>query len=50
MARLAKPLSDTEIKNAKPKDKEYNLADGSGLQSELNQMARNSGCLTTHTQ
>jgi integrase len=32
MARLAKPLSDTEIKNAKAKDKEYNLADGAGLQ------------------
>ena len=31
MARTAKPLSDTEIKNAKPKDKIYNLADGKGL-------------------
>lgn len=35
MARLAKPLSDTEIKTAKPKDKEYNLADGSGLQIRI---------------
>ena len=31
MARITKPLSDTEIKNAKPKDKIYNLADGKGL-------------------
>lgn len=31
MARVAKPLSDTQIRNAKPKDKEYNLADGQGL-------------------
>jgi hypothetical protein len=26
------PLTDTEIKNAKPKDKDYTLADGNGLQ------------------
>jgi integrase len=32
MARLTKPLTDTELKTTKPKDKEYNLADGSGLQ------------------
>lgn len=31
MARTTKPLSDTEVKLAKPKAKEYNLADGSGL-------------------
>ncbi len=31
MARTTKPLSDTEIKQAKPKDREYNLADGNGL-------------------
>ena len=31
MARTTKPLSDTEIKQAKPKGKEYNLADGKGL-------------------
>lgn len=31
MARVAKPLTDTQIKNAKPRDKEYNLADGQGL-------------------
>ncbi len=31
MARTTKPLTDTEIKLAKPKAKEYNLADGNGL-------------------
>ncbi|MBV1879958.1 MAG: integrase arm-type DNA-binding domain-containing protein [Pseudomonadales bacterium] len=31
MARITQPLSDTEIKNAKLKDKVYNLADGKGL-------------------
>ena len=31
MPRRTIPLSDTEIKNAKPRDKEYNLADGQGL-------------------
>jgi len=31
MARIVKPLTNTEIKNAKAKDKEYNLADGQGL-------------------
>ncbi|HWV15370.1 MAG TPA: integrase domain-containing protein [Cellvibrio sp.] len=31
MARVTKPLNDTQIKNAKPKAKEYNLADGQGL-------------------
>ncbi len=31
MPRQAKPLNDTQIKQAKPKAKEYNLADGGGL-------------------
>jgi len=31
MAKTTKPLTNTEIKQAKPKDKEYNLADGNGL-------------------
>lgn len=31
MARKVPPLSDTEIKKAKAKDKEYNLSDGDGL-------------------
>jgi len=31
MARLTQPLSATEIKNAKAKDKKYKLSDGRGL-------------------
>lgn len=31
MARTTTPLNDTQIKNSKPRDKEYNLADGGGL-------------------
>lgn len=31
MARVTKPLTDTEIRQAKPGDKEYNLSDGQGL-------------------
>jgi integrase len=35
MARIATPLSDTQIKNAKPKDNPYKLADGGGLYLEV---------------
>lgn len=31
MAKLAKKLTDTEIKSTKPSDKETNLFDGDGL-------------------
>lgn len=31
MAKITKPLTNTEVKQAKPKDKEYNLSDGDGL-------------------
>ena len=31
MARMVKPLTDKEIKAAKPKEKEYKLFDGGGL-------------------
>ena len=31
MARITTPLTNTEVKQAKPKDKEYNLTDGNGL-------------------
>lgn len=31
MAKITKPLTDTEIKKAKAKDKEYKLSDGQGL-------------------
>jgi integrase len=32
MARTTKPLTNTEVKQAKPKEKVYSLSDGSGLQ------------------
>ncbi|WP_193049349.1 integrase domain-containing protein [Pseudoalteromonas undina] len=35
MARTVKPLNDTQIKQAKPKEKEYSLSDGSGLQLSI---------------
>lgn len=31
MARITKPLTNTEVEKAKPKEKEYNLIDGQGL-------------------
>ena len=31
MPRITRPLSETEIKHAKPKGKPYSLADGKGL-------------------
>lgn len=31
MSRVIKPLTETQIKNAKPKDKDYKLFDGGGL-------------------
>ena len=31
MARLVKPLTATQVQNAKPKDKPYKLFDGGGL-------------------
>jgi len=31
MANSTKPLTNTEVKQAKPKDSEYNLSDGKGL-------------------
>lgn len=31
MSKLVPPLNDTQIKNAKPQNKEYNLGDGHGL-------------------
>lgn len=32
MARITKPLTNTEVKHAKPKEKIYSLSDGEGLQ------------------
>ncbi|WP_086982448.1 integrase domain-containing protein [Vibrio aphrogenes] len=35
MPRQTRPLTATEIKNAKPKEKEYNLVDGQGLKLRI---------------
>ncbi|WP_272159114.1 integrase arm-type DNA-binding domain-containing protein, partial [Vibrio algivorus] len=35
MAKQVKPLTETQIKNAKPKDKEYILSDGYGLRLRI---------------
>ncbi len=32
MARITKPLTSTEVKQAKPREKVFTLSDGSGLQ------------------
>ena len=32
MGRTTKPLSATQVEAAKPKEREYNLSDGQGLQ------------------
>ncbi len=34
MARVTNPLTNTEVKQARPKDKEYNLADGDWLNAK----------------
>ena len=31
MSKIVKPLNDTQLKNAKPKEKDYKLSDGEGL-------------------
>ncbi len=35
MPKLAKPLTDTQVRNSKPKDKPYTLADGGGMYLEV---------------
>jgi integrase len=35
MPRLAKPLTDTQVRTAKPKDKTYTLGDGDGMYLEI---------------
>jgi integrase len=35
MPKIVTPLTDTQVKNAKPKDKPYKLADGGGLYLEV---------------
>jgi len=43
MARRTKPLTDTEIKTAKPKDTDYQLYDGDGLTLLIKSVEANSG-------
>ena len=35
MARISRPLTNTEVKQAKPKEKVYTLSDGGGLQLRI---------------
>ena len=35
MPKLATPLTDIQVKNAKPKAKTYTLADGGGMYLEI---------------
>ena len=35
MPKIVTPLTDTQVKNAKPKDKPYKLADGGGMYIEV---------------
>ena len=35
MARITKPLTNTEVKQTKPKEKVYSLSDGGGLQLRI---------------
>ena len=39
MARTTKPLTNTEVKQAKPKEKVYTLSDGGGLQLRIKPIA-----------
>ena len=45
MARITKPLTNTEVKQAKPKEKIYTLSDGGGLQLRVKPMVQNCGFL-----
>ncbi|WP_435236548.1 integrase arm-type DNA-binding domain-containing protein [Psychromonas sp. PT13] len=35
MAKTVTPLNNTQVKQAKPKEKEYTLSDGDGLQLQV---------------
>jgi hypothetical protein len=47
MARKTKPLTDTEIKAAKPKDADYQLYDGDGLTLLIKSRVVSSGSSVT---
>jgi integrase len=40
MPKVVAPLTDTQVKNAKPRDKEYNLSHGKGLQLRIKPSGR----------
>lgn len=42
MARTTKALNKTQIENAKPKDKEYILSDGDGLNLRVKPLPKGS--------
>ncbi len=43
MPKIAKKLTDTEIKNTKPADKEINLFDGDGLMLRIAPLSKGGG-------
>lgn len=47
MARIVKPLNDTQLKNAKAKEKDYKLSDGEGLYFVVKKMEQNHGDMTS---
>ncbi len=46
MAKITKPLTNTEVKQAKPRDKDYTLLDGEGLQLRVKTSGTKSWVLT----
>lgn len=45
MPKLAKPLTDTQVKTAKSKEKSYTLADGRGMYLEVMPTESKYGCM-----
>jgi len=46
MARTTKALTNTEVQQSKPKEKEFNLVDGNGLALRIKPNGSNCGYLT----
>ncbi|WP_342808118.1 hypothetical protein [Alteromonas sp. M12] len=49
MAKTINPLTNTEVKQAKPKDKDYTLLDGKGLQHRVRPTGTISSSLSIRT-
>ena len=47
MPKLVTPLTDIQVRNAKPKDKAYKLADGAGMYLLVILMLLSTGALIT---